>query len=63
MKVKTRIGPGSGPHAGRLEFKYQGKWHFLRWASKKEMLMPHTTYIKIKALKKDLCTTSSSNKT
>ena len=38
MKTETRIGPGSGPHAGRLEELKEKKWKFVKWVSKRDML-------------------------
>ena len=37
MQIKTRIiYKQSGPHVGRKEFLWAGKWHFLKWISKHE---------------------------
>jgi hypothetical protein len=39
MLVKTRTTLiKTGPHYGKQEFFWQGKWHFLKWISKRETL-------------------------
>ena len=60
MDILTRITKGSGPHAGRIEFYWNGKWHFYRWASKREVLKPATRYAQKNALKRNITTRSSS---
>ena len=39
MNIKTRtVLIKSGPHYGKREFYYNGKWHFLKWISKRDTL-------------------------
>lgn len=40
MQYETRVGPGSGPHAGKLEVLYKDKWHFVKWLSRRDLLKP-----------------------
>ena len=50
MQVQIRISQGSGPHRAKIEFYRDGKWHFLKWATRREMLQ---TYPQTKEIQND----------
>lgn len=41
MTPETRLIAGPfGPHAGKLEVRYAGKWHFVKWVSLERLNKP-----------------------